>query len=64
MNPVPDELNLNRLLIPFVPAEAGTQLFGRVLGLWIPAFEPVNLSIPGDFGASSNTLGLMVRRRA
>src|SRR5262249_13059022 len=26
-----DELSLNRLLIPFVPAEAGTQFFGRVL---------------------------------
>src|SRR5262245_59835925 len=26
-----DELSLNRLLIPFVPAEMGTQFFGRVL---------------------------------
>ena len=59
-----DELSLNRLLIPFVPAEAGTQFFGRVLGPWIPASEAVNLSILGDFGAGSNTLGLMVRKRA
>jgi len=29
---------LNRLFVPFVPAEAGTQFFGRVLGPWIPAF--------------------------
>jgi hypothetical protein len=28
---------LNRLLIPLVPAEAGTQFFGRILGPWIPA---------------------------
>ena len=29
-----------------------------------PSSESVNLSILGDFGTSSNTLGLMVRRRA
>jgi hypothetical protein len=61
-------MSLKSPLVPFVPAEAGTQLFGRVhyrvLGPWIPAFETVNFSILGDFGASSNTLGLMVRRRA
>src|SRR5215510_12249927 len=27
-----DELSLSRLLIPFVPAEAGTQFFSRALG--------------------------------
>jgi hypothetical protein len=37
-----DELSLNRLLIPFVPAEAGTQFFSRVLGPWIPAFAGMN----------------------
>jgi hypothetical protein len=35
-------MNLNRLLVPFVPAEAGTQFFGRVLGPWIPAFAGMN----------------------
>jgi len=46
---------LNRLSIPFVPAEAGTQLFGRVLGPWIPAFAGMN----GDWfngGANLNSL--------
>jgi hypothetical protein len=37
-----DEMSLNRLLVPFVPAEAGTQSFGRVLGHWIPAFAGMN----------------------
>jgi hypothetical protein len=37
-----DELSLNRLLIPFVPAEAGTQFFGRVLGPWVPASAGTN----------------------
>jgi hypothetical protein len=35
-------MSLNRLLAPFVPAEAGTQFFGRVLGPWIPAFAGMN----------------------
>jgi hypothetical protein len=34
---VRDELSLNRPL-SLVPAEAGTQFFGRVLSPWIPAF--------------------------
>jgi hypothetical protein len=49
----------NRLSIPFVPAEAGTQFFGRVdyrvLGSWIPAFAEMN----GDWfdgGANLNSL--------
>jgi hypothetical protein len=33
-----DELRLNRLLVPLVPANVGTQFFGRALGPWIPAF--------------------------
>jgi len=33
---------LNRLLIPFVPAEAGIQFFGRVLGSWVPASAGTN----------------------
>jgi hypothetical protein len=37
-----DELSLNRLLIPFVPAEAGTQSFGRILGPWVPASAGTN----------------------
>src|SRR5262245_25997603 len=39
---VRDELSLNRLSIPFVPAEAGTQFFGRVLGRWVPASAGTN----------------------
>jgi hypothetical protein len=35
-------MSLNRLLAPLVPAEAGTQLFGRVFGHWIPAFAGMN----------------------
>src|SRR5882762_7942841 len=49
-----DELSLNRLLIPFVPAEAGTQFFGRVLGSWVPASAGTN----GDWfngGANLNS---------
>jgi hypothetical protein len=49
---------LNRLLAPFVPAEAGTQLFGRVhygvFGAWISAFAGMN----GDWfngGANLNS---------
>jgi hypothetical protein len=50
-----DEMNLDRLLVPFVPAQAGTQFFGRVdyriLGPWIPAFAGMN----GDwFNAGAN----------
>src|SRR5262245_65768590 len=44
-----------RLLIPFVPAEAGTQFLGGVLGPWIPAFAGMN----GDWlncGANLNSL--------
>src|SRR5262249_14493750 len=37
-----DDLSLNCLLVPFVPAEAGTQFFGRVLGPWIPACAGMN----------------------
>jgi hypothetical protein len=47
-------MNLNRLLIPFVPAEAGIQFFGRVLGRWIPAYAGMN----GDWfngGANLNS---------
>src|SRR5215468_3695340 len=44
-------MSLNRLAIPFVPAQAGTQFFGRVLGPWIPAFAGMN----GDwFNGSAN----------
>jgi hypothetical protein len=35
-------MSLNRLLLPFVPAEAGTQLLAEVLGSWIPAFAGMN----------------------
>jgi hypothetical protein len=31
-----DEMSLNRLLVPLVPAEAGTQLFGRVFSPGFP----------------------------
>jgi hypothetical protein len=31
-----DEMDLNRLHIPLVPAKAGTQFFGRVLGSGFP----------------------------
>jgi hypothetical protein len=50
-------MSLNRLLAPFVPAEAGTQLSGRVLGHWIPAFAGMN----GDWfngGANLNFIAL------
>jgi hypothetical protein len=41
----------DRHLIPLVAAEAGTQFFGRVLGLWIPASAATN----GDwFNGSEN----------
>jgi hypothetical protein len=52
-----DDLSLNRLLIPLVPAEAGTQFFGRVLGHWIPAFAGMS----GDWfngGVNLNSSGL------
>jgi hypothetical protein len=48
-----DEMSLNRLLLPFVPAEAGPSP-GRVLGPWIPAFAGMN----GDWfngGANLNS---------
>src|SRR5262249_13887870 len=49
-----DELSLNRLSIPFVPAEAGTQFFGRILRPWVPASAGTN----GDWfngGANLNS---------
>ena len=49
-----DELSLNRLLFPFVPAEAGTQFFGRAFGSWAPASAGTN----GDWfngGANLNS---------
>jgi hypothetical protein len=33
---------VSRLQIPLVPAEAGIQFFGRVLGPWIPACAGMN----------------------
>src|SRR5262245_45459800 len=55
-----DELSLNRLSIPFVPAEAGTQFFGRVLGPWVPAFAGTN----GDwFSGGANLKSSHSRRR-
>jgi hypothetical protein len=35
-------MRLYRLSAPFVPAEAGTQLFGRVSRPWVPAFAGMN----------------------
>src|SRR5262249_32159880 len=49
-----DEQSLNRRLIPFVPAEAGTQCFGRILGSWVHASAGTN----GDWfngGANLNS---------
>ena len=54
-----DELSLNRCLIPFVPAEAGTQFFGRVLGPWIPALAGMN----GDWFNGGANLNLAVGPR-
>jgi hypothetical protein len=34
-------MSLNRRLVPFVPAEAGTQSFAE-FGPWIPAFAGMN----------------------
>jgi hypothetical protein len=46
-------MNSNRLFfVPFVPAEAGTQFFGRVLGSWIPAFAGMD----GDWSNSGANL--------
>src|SRR5207249_2486093 len=54
-----DELSLNRHLIPLVPAEAGTQFFGRVLGPWIPAFAGTN----GDwFNGGANLNSYLFRK--
>ena len=35
-------MSMNRLSIPFVPAEAGTQFLGLVLGPWVPASAGTN----------------------
>jgi hypothetical protein len=35
-------MSLNRLLLPFIPAEAGTQLLAEFLGHWIPAVAGMN----------------------
>jgi hypothetical protein len=51
-------MSLNRLLVPFVPAEAGTQFLDRVLGPWIPAFAGMN----GDwFNGGANLIHALRR---
>ena len=47
-------MSVNRVLVPFVPAEAGTQFFGRALGSWVSASAGTN----GDWfngGANLNS---------
>jgi len=57
-----DELNLNRVFIPFVPAEAGTQFFGRVLGPGSPL--PRGRTELAKWRCKSKFIPLSLRQRA